>query len=107
MAKLSCKRIKLIRHFLLPSRVLHDTIQLVSNRHVQLVFCSSTSVVTGANKLVVDNWLDTSLSACNVVAHSVKASLGRVDLDDALEGLFTSGKFVFVEFALGLAFFKK
>ena len=63
--------------------------------------------MAGADELVVDDWLDTGLSASDIVAHGVKASLGRVDFDDALKCLLASGKFVLVEFALGFAFFEK
>ena len=63
--------------------------------------------MAGADEFVVDNWLHTGLSASYVVAHGVQASLGRVDLDDAFKSSLASGKFVFVEFALGLAFFEK
>ena len=71
------------------------------------MICSSSSVVAGADEFVVDNWLHTSLSASDVVAHGVQASLGRVDLDDAFESSLASGKFVFEEFALGFALLEK
>ena len=71
------------------------------------MFCSSTSVVAGADELIVDDWLNTGLSASDVVAHGVKASLGGVDFDNAFECRLAAGQFVFVVFALGLALFEK
>ena len=50
-----------------------------------LVYVGADHCSVSALELVVNNWLDACLDACDIVSHGVHASLGRVDLDDRLE----------------------
>lgn len=52
----------------------------------------------------MDNGLDTSFNASNIVTHGVEAGLGWVDLNDLFQLDFAAGELVFPELALGLAF---
>ena len=60
-----------------------------------------------ASKVLEDNWLNTSFGAGDVVTHGVETGLGWVDLDDVLEGSFTSVQSVVVVLAHGLAVLQK
>jgi hypothetical protein len=58
-----------------------------------------------ALELVVNDWLRASLNACDVVSHGIHASLGGVDLNDALKLGLAALKLALPELALGLAIF--
>ena len=57
----------------------------------------------GSLNLVMDGGLGASLDTGNPIAHGVDAGLGRVDLDDLLEGGLASLELIFPVSALRLA----
>ena len=65
----------------------------------------ASSVLSGASKRVVNDWLSASFNAGDIISHGVHAWLGGVDLNDVDELLFASSQLIFPESALRFALF--
>ena len=57
--------------------------------------------------MLVDDWLRARFDAGDVVAHGVKAGLGRVDSDDLLQGGLATRELVLPVDAVRLAFLEQ